>query len=412
MNSEVENDRVQEAKPNDAAEQDTPLLDLLITVSKRRKFVVRFTLGAALLAAIAAFILPNEYTATTLILPPAQNSSANSGLLGQLGGSGALASVAGASLGMKNPGDMYVSLFRSRTVEDSVIRHFKLQDRYRDKKLSDARRKFEERSTVILGVKDGLILISVTDWDPNLAADIANGYVDEFRSLSATLAITEASQRRTFFQQQLLESNDHLAAAEEALKHTEQSTGVLQVDSQAKSLIESAATLRGQIGMKEVELQGIRSYATEGNPQIVMGEQQLAALKSQLANLAGADQNSISDVMVPKGKIPEAGMEYIRRLRDVKYYETITELIARQFEVAKEDEARQGAIIQVADPAVPPDRKSSPHRTLIVILMTLIAFVASILGVLADARWKQTLRDPVKRLRLQTLRGVILDRQR
>ncbi len=130
------------------------------------------------------------------------------------------------------------------------------------------------------------------------------------------------------------------------MKHTEQSTGVLQVDSQARSLIESAAALRAQIGMKEVELQGIRSYATEDNPQLVMGEQQLAALKKQLTLLAGTDQNSNSDIMLPKGKIPEAGMEYIRRLRDEKYYETITELIARQFEVAKLDEARQGAIIR------------------------------------------------------------------
>jgi uncharacterized protein involved in exopolysaccharide biosynthesis len=312
---------------------------------------------------------------------------------------------------MRNPGDMYVSLFRSRTVEDSVIRRFKLMGRYHIKKQSEARLKFEERSNVVLGVKDGLILITMTDQDPNEAAEIANGYVDEFRKFSANLAITEASQRRAFFQQQLLEANESLAGAEDAMKHTEHSTGVLQVDSQARSLIESAAALRAQIGMKEVELQGIRSYATEDNPQLVMGEQQLAALKKQLALLAGADQNSNSDIMLPKGKIPEAGMEYIRRLRDVKYYETITELIARQFEVAKQDEARQGAIIQVTDLAVPPDKKSSPHRAIIVLLTMLIAFVTSVLWILAQARWTQTAGDPVNGQKLQMLRRLILNRQ-
>jgi uncharacterized protein involved in exopolysaccharide biosynthesis len=320
--------------------------------------------------------------------------------------------MAGGSLGIKNPGDMYVSLFRGRTIEDSLIQRFGLMQRYHEKRLSDARRVFESRSTVVLGVKDGLIRISVTDRDPKLAADIANGYVDEFRKLSASLAISEASQRRAFFQQQLLEANGNLAAAEEAMKHTEQSTGILQIDSQAKSLIESAAILRGQIAAQEVELQGMTSYATEKNPQVVTAEQRLLALKAQLAKLSGTDSNPGSDIMVPKGNIPEAGIEYIRKLRDVKYYETIAELIAKQFEMAKLDEAREGAIIQVSDVAVPPDKKSSPHRSLLVVLMTLIAFVIAVLWALSAARWRQTLSDPVKSGKFQTLRDLYFNKKR
>jgi tyrosine-protein kinase Etk/Wzc len=284
--------------------------------------------------------------------------------------------------------------------------------RYRRKRMSDTRTAFEARSSVVLGTKDGLIRITFTDWDPKLAADVANAYVEEFRKLSANLAITEASQRRIFFQQQLLDANQNLTAAEEAMKHTEQSTGVLQVDSQARSLIESGATLRGQVVAKEVELQAMRSYATEDNPEVVVVEQQLAALKAQLAKLGGTDANSSSDIIVPKGNIPQAGMEYIRKLRDVKYYETIEQLIARQFEIAKLDEARQGAVVQVADLAVPPDKRSSPHRTISVALVTLIAFAIAVLWVLAAARWEETLRDPDKRRKVQTLRELLWNRQR
>ena len=377
MKMETLDGQIQDATTEDPSTQEVRLLDLLVILSKRRRFILIFTAGVAILTAIVVLVIPSRYTAETVVLPPGQNSSTSSALLGQLGGSGALASAAGASLGIKNPGDMYVSLFRSRTVEDSVVQRFKLMDRYREKKPSDARRKFEDRSTVVLGVKDGLIRIGVTDSDPNMAADMANGYVDEFRKLSANLAITEASQRRIFFQQQLLEANENLAAAEEAMKRTEQSTGVLQVDSQAKSLIESAAILRGQIVAKEVELQGMRSYATEDNPQMVTASRELAALKAQLARLSGSEENSSSDIIVPKGNIPQAGMEYIRKLRDVKYYETIMELIAKQFEMAKLDEARQGAVIQVVDLAVSPDKRSFPKRTLTVIIATLIAFLAA-----------------------------------
>ena len=412
MKSEVVVERVPDARTEDVPDQGVHFLDLLILLSERRKFIFSFTLGAAILAAIVALLIPNKYTAIALILPPSPNSSSSSALLGQLGASGALGSIAGASLGMRNPGDMYVSLIRSRTVEDAVIQRFKLMDRYRVKRMSDARLIFEERSNVVLGVKDGLIFISVMDRDPNMAADITNGYIDEFRRFSATLAITEASQRRQFFQQQFLEANENLATAEEAMKRTEQSTGVLQVDSQARSLIESAEGLRAQIGMKEVELQGMRSYATEDNPQMIMGEQELAALKKQLAQLAGTDQNSTSDVMVPKGKIPEAGMEYIRKLRDVKYYEAITELIGRQLEMAKQDEARQGAVIQVADPAVAPDKKSSPHRAIIVVLTTLIAFLTALLWVLAQARWARIVHGPTNEQKMHTLRMLLVSRQR
>lgn len=274
------------------------------------------------------------------------------------------------------------------------------------KRLSDARKVFESHSTVVLGAKDGLIKITVTDRDPKLAADIANGYVDEFRKLSASLAISEASQRRVFFQQQLLEANENLAAAEEAMKRTQLTTGILQIDSQAKSLIESAAILRAQIAAQEVELQGMTSFATEKNPQVVTAEQRLIALKAQLAKLSGTDANPGDDIVVPKGNIPEAGIEYIRKLRDVKYYETIMELIAKQFEMAKLDEAREGAIIQVSDVAVPPDKRSSPQRTLIVVLTGFLAFLLASFWTLIAEGYSKANRGAACNEKIDALRAT------
>jgi uncharacterized protein involved in exopolysaccharide biosynthesis len=230
---------------------------------------------------------------------------------------------------------------------------------------------------VALGAKDGLITVSATDRDPNMAAEIVNGYIDEFRKFTSNLAITEASQRRIFFQQQLLEAQENLATAENALKTTEQSTGVLQIDSQTRALIEAAASLRAQVVAKQVQLQGMRSYATDDNPQMVETRQQLSALQSQLTKLTGSSPDSDSDFEIPKGKVPEAGMEYIRKVRDVKYFETISDLIAKQFEMAKLDEAHQGTGIQVVDIAVPPDGRSFPKRTTTVILAFLVSFILS-----------------------------------
>ncbi|HEY1649026.1 MAG TPA: Wzz/FepE/Etk N-terminal domain-containing protein [Terracidiphilus sp.] len=407
MQSPTSAEQIEAVEAESASSNEVHFLDLLILFLKHKLFILKFTAVTAILATIAVLVIPSRYTAETIVLPPGQSSSLSSALLSQLGGSGALAAAAGASLGIQNTGAMYVSLFRTRTVEDSLIQRFGLMARYHKKRISDARKAFESRSTVSLGSKDGLISISVTDRDPTMAADLSNGYVDELRKLSASLAITEASQRRTFFQQQLLEANQDLATAEEAMKHTEQSTGVLQVDAQARSLIESAAVLRGQIAAKEVELQGMRTFATEGNPEIVMANEQLAALKAQLARLAGSEENSSSEIMVPKGNIPEAGMEYVRKLRDVKYYETVAALIARQYEVAKLDEARQGVIIQVVDLAVPPDKRSFPQRTITIVSAIFVGFFAACGWCIIARTLERMKSNPEERKRLNDLRAAL-----
>ncbi len=406
MRSEVVGDPLHETIIPDAPAADVHLLDVLIILSRRRRFIAWFTIGLIVLTTIILFVLPNKFTAETVVLPPSQNTSLSSSLLSQVGGSAALASLAGNSLGIKNPGEMYVSLFRGRTVEDSLIHHFGLMARYHSKTMSDARRAFESRSSVVLGVKDGLIRINVTDRDPKMASDLANGYVDEFRRLSANLAITEASQRRAFFQQQLTEANTNLTNAEEKMKRTEQTTGVLQVDSQARSLIESAVVLRAQIVATEVEIEAMRSYATEDNPQLVRDREQLNALKAQLAKLGGTLPNSNSEIIVPKGNIPQAGMEYLRAFRDVRYYETVADLIARQFEIAKLDEAREGAIIQVADLAVPPDRHSFPKRSITLLIAIFASFFLACAWCIFAAAIERVRNNPAERHRMDALRAT------
>ena len=316
----------------------------------------------------------------------------------------------GSSL-LKNPNDMYVGMLKSRTVEDAMIQRFGLMQEYRKRYLSDARKKFEHYVTVDDSGKDDLIHISVEDHDPRRAADLANGYVDQFRDLSQHLAITEAGQRRLFFEEQLKQANQNLADAEEALKVTEQRTGLIELDSQAKALIESGAALRAQIAAKEVQIQGMQTYATGQNAELVEAQQELDGLRAQLAKLGGGGDDSAA-IIVPKGQMTEAGVEYVRKLRDVKYYETIFDILARQFEMAKLDEAKEGAIIQVIDPAIPPDKKSFPMRTLIVIVATFVGLLVGIFCVLWQAALQRMKEDPEVSSKLTYLRRAFSVRKR
>jgi len=319
---------------------------------------------------------------------------------------GSLATLAtGGSLGLKNPADMYVSLLTSRTVEDAMIQRFGLMAEYREKRMSDTRKALEGRSKVVAGTKDGLIRITVEDSDPKRAAELANGYVEEFRKLSASLAITEAARRRFFFQQELEQTKKDLTTAEEAMRKTQQSTGVLEIDSQARALIESAAVLRAQVVAKEVEIQSMKSFATDDNPELLLAKQQLTALQSQLQQIAGSHNDSGSDIVLSKGRVTESGMEYLRRFRELKYQEAVFELIAKELEVAKLDEAREGEIVQVVDPAVVPDKKSSPHRTLIVIGATILAFFAGAFWVFMRQSLNRTLELPENQRKLDAIKG-------
>jgi tyrosine-protein kinase Etk/Wzc len=373
----VQNEPIAYKETEDLSRTETKvsLLDILVLLAGKKRFIVRFVLCGALLATAVSFLLPNRYEAKIVLLPPSQSSSAGSALLGQLGNMGSLGSLASMTgLSMKNPADMYLAFLTSRTVEDAIIHRFELMKEYRKKHLSDARKELERRTTAVAGAKDGLIRLSIEDRDPKRAAELANSYVEELRKLSASLAMTEAARRRLFFEQQLLDAKDNLTKAEEAMRKTQQSTGVLQIDSQARSLIESAAILRGQVVAKEVQIQSMRSFAAEDNPELILAKQQLVALEGQLQRVAGSESDTGTDINLSKGRVTDSGMEYIRRFRDLKYHETVYELLAKEFELAKLDEAREGSIIQVVDAAVPPDKKSFPPRILIIMGVTMLSF--------------------------------------
>jgi len=352
---------------------------LMMVIAKWNVLIGRTAILIAVLGAAAALVLPDVYTATVVILPPQQSSSGGAALLAQLGSLGGMAAGGAGAMGIKNPNDLQIALLKSETVQNAIIHRFHLDQLYGCKYLSKSRRQWERRTHVDGGVKDGLIRLSVEDKDPARAALLANGWVDEYRRFGATLAVSEAAQRRLFFEQQLASARDELASAEDALKQTELRTGVIEIGGQAHAMIESAAVLRGQIAAKQVEIRGMHQFAAEQNPDLVRAEQELAGLTGQLAQMDVQSNGRRGDLVAPKGSLTDAGLAYVRAQREVKYHETVYELLARQYEVARVDEARQGASIQVVDAAEAPDRPSSAYRWWTLTASLLFAFPLSIL---------------------------------
>ena len=355
---------IEDQEPNAfASPTSTGTLPPLVRVAiKRRKLVGISTLAIAGLGLAVALLLPSRYVATTVILPPQQGGSAGAAMMAQLSSLSAMSGVGASALGMKNPNDLQVSLLKSHTVEDAMVARFQLQSLYHVKRLSSARKRWEKKTFIDSGLKDGLIRLSVTDQDPRRAAEMANGWVEEYRRLSASLAVSEASGRRLFFERQLEDARENLARAEEEMKQTEQRTGVIEMDGQAHAMIAAAAMLRAQVAAKQVEIQAMRQFAADENPDLERAREELSSLEAQLAAMDVAHDRRSGDLVAPKGTVSQAGLEYARALREVKYRETVVSLLMRLQEVARVDEARQGSQAQVVDAAAIPDHPTSLFR--------------------------------------------------
>ena len=378
------------------------VLDLAIVIAKHKKLVIGVPLIAAVVAAGISLLLPNIYTGVSRILPPQQNQSTAAAMLNQFG---TLAGIAGQSLGVvRNPSDLYVGMLKSRTIADNLIARFDLKTIFDSKYESESRKTLESMTRVAAG-RDSIIVIEVEDKDPGRAADLANGYVEELTKLTGVLAVTEASQRRLFFERQLALARQNLSAAEIATRQGLEKGGLAKVDEQGRAMIEVTARLRGQISVKEVQINSMRAFATDRNPELRMAQQELDALKRELARIEGESPQA------GPGKtdaITNTGLDNLRRLRDMKYYETVYELLAKQYEIAKIDEARDAGLIQVLDKAVPADRKSRPKRAVIVIVTALVAGFLAVLWAFFREAEQRVRQNPQQAERLNTLRRYLL----
>lgn len=382
-----------------SAESPT-LIDYLIVIFKWKKLVAGLSLSCAVIAALVVFLMPPVYLAETRILPPeTDNSTTTAQLLSQLGG----ISLPAGLIGKKSLSDLYVVLLQSRTVLDRVVNRFALTDVYRVKYREEARNRLLTVLRVNNDRKSGVITIGVEDRDPKRAADMASSFVEELTRITQEIAVTEASQRRMFYEEKLKEAKISLLRSEEAMKGFQEKTGAIEMKEQAKAIIESIAKLRAQIASKEVHLKVLKTYTMPQNPDLQKTEDELKGMKEQLAKMEVKNGNN-PDRLVSTGSVLEAGTGYVRKMRDLKYTETLFELLAKQYEMAKMDESRNSASIQVIDKAVTPERRAKPKRTKTIAIAALVGALSGVLVAFIMENRERMSGDPEIQAKLDTLK--------
>jgi tyrosine-protein kinase Etk/Wzc len=390
---------------------EVSLIEVFTHLAHRKGLITKVTGAAALIGLVLCFVLPVRYTATTRIMPPQQTQSSATMLMSQLTGlgGGSLAAMAGGGMGLKNPNDIYVGLLTSRPIADAIIQKFSLEKEYRAKDMTEARKKLAG-FTEVTSEKAGFIAVSVTDKDKKRVAEMANAYTDELRNLTKTLAVTEASQRRLFYEEQLKQAREALVSAALAFQQVQQQKGLVQLDAQAKAMIEGLAALRAQVAAKQVEVQALRSYSTEQNPEVQLAEKELASLESQEAQLEQSNHGpGIAGLGL--GNVPSAGLEYLHAEHELQYQQALYDMLMKQFDAARLDESKDATTIQVVEPAIEPDEKSAPRRTAILLLFTSAGIIAGC-SLILFLRWKELVQsDPCTARRFRNLKNAVMIRR-
>ena len=372
-------------------DDEISLLDLLQVIVDNLRLLVLGPLVCGLVALGISFAITPTYTAKTQFLPPQQQQSAAVSMLASLGAMGGLA---GAAAGIKSPADQYIAFMKSVSLQDALIERFKLIEKYEAKLKSDARMALTGSVRIASG-KDGLISVEADDKDPRFAADLANAHVEELRNLLGRLAVTEAQQRRMFFEKQLQITKENLAKADLALKSSGINSSVLK--SSPSSAVEAVARLKAGISVQEVKLGSMRSYLTESAPEFKQVSGELASLKAQLAKAEKEEPAA------------QGASDYVARYREFKYQETMFELFVKQFELAKLDESREGAVIQVLDIAEPPERKTKPKKALIAIIVTLASGFTLLLFIFIKRSLKSASQNLETQQRFSALKASFIN---
>ena len=389
-----------------AAEPSKPIdmFPILLELVRGKWTILLSGLVCAVLAFLFLLRVHPTYKATTEIVPPAFNRSlTGASALAQAGGGSEISGLAAMSspLMAKPQSDEFIAIMQAWPIQLAVAKQFHLEQVFHTRSEEDAATRFALMVT-LTATKEGLITVDVVDTNPQRAADIANGYIDQTRQFLRNLSLSEIEQRREFFEAQLAKTKDDLAQAEINFEKLQQTSGMISMDTQAKTLLETAATLRAQVTAKEVQLESLRSYSTESNAQVQIAESELSALRGQLAEVESHGQGGLTGKGI--STMPESEVAFVRATRELKYQESLYEQLMKQFEASRLDEARDAPIIQVIEPARTPLRKFGPRR----LRDIRIAFgVGLLLGMVIVflRRWMRNF-SPETRTKLQELKSA------
>lgn len=365
-------------------DREVTLLDYLIVILKRKRLILSGAVFLTLLALLACLVMTPSYEVVTRLMPPQDNSSGAAAQI--MAQAGMALGVSSSLLGAESASDLYAGLLQTEAILDPVINRFGLVPYYDCGTLEKTREKIlDDVLKVETDSKSGIISLTVYHANAEKGAQIANSFIEELRNLLTRIAVTDAGKRRIFLETQLKQAYENLKNSEDAFQTFQEATGAIKMDDQAAATLQQIVSLRALVLSKESQLNVMKTYATGNNPDFKRALSELRTLKEELERLeeSTGQKQAGGDIVIPTSQIPTLGKEYIRQLRDFKLNELMWEMIVKQYEAARLDEARESLTVQVICEAKPPSVPARPKTGLIaaiagatgLFLFTFLAFL-------------------------------------
>jgi len=390
------------------------LIDYLEIIVKWRKFIIRNVIIVTAAAIIISLLLTQLFTATATILPPNPEQGAMLGILSMNVPSGlaGLARMGGVLPGLTTPSDLFAAIMKSDRIKGEIVKKFDLRNEFKTKTMIDAFEALDDITNIEI-TPEGIISVSVTYKDKYLATDIANSYIEELDKFNTETAMTVGKRYRIFIEQRLRENMDTLAQAEDDLKIFQEKYRTVALDVEIESAIKTIAGLKSQIILLEVKKGALSSSSQFANPYLHDINKELRELKKQLSKIEFGEKGKSEDEFgagfsVPFSQLPEVSQKYVKLLRNVKVQEAIYELLTQQYEQAKIMELKDTPTVQILDRAAPPEKRSFPRRTRIVIVAFAFSLFFSVIAVFFIRYYKEKVRqDPTIVQKLNYFRSSI-----
>jgi len=387
---------------------------------KARRFLFGVAWKSALLSVIVAFLIPKHYESVVRIVP-AESSTSGSGnsMLGLLskaiGGADSSSGLgmgldASSLLGTKTPAAFYVEVLKSRTVQDRLINAFDLRARYRKATYYEARKKLAKFTDIEQDSKSGVITLKVKDYEPKVAAQIANAYIQELNRLAVDLNTSSAHREREFLEERLKTAKQDLSRASLELSQFTSRNSMVDPQNEGKAMMDAASKLQGELIASETEMKGLQQIYSNDHVRIRTLNARTAELRAQLKKMVGSSVLSGNEARDPDAStnsspypsmrnLPTLGSRYADLYREAKIEEAVYAFVTQQYEMAKIQEAKEVPIVRVMDAGEVPEKKSSPVRSLIVALSVLGALMLACFWVIGKNSWANVpANDPYRLL--------------
>jgi capsule polysaccharide export protein KpsE/RkpR len=396
-----------------APEPDDRKGEKLWVLWRSRRFLWGVTWKTLIASIVLAFLVPPHYKSAVRFVPVENSTNSGSGsmmgllskALGSDNSSMGFGLDASSLLGAKTPGAFYVEVLKSRTVQDRLINRFDLRARYRKSTYFEARKKLANFSDIEEDKKSGVITLTVTDYEPQVAAQIANAYVDELNRLAVDLNTSSAHRERQFLEERLATAKQDLVRASASLSQFTSKNSMVDPQNEGRAVMDAAARMQGELIASETELKGLQQIYSDDNVRVRTLKARMAELQSQLKKLVGQNNDAASQDTVgwsapypSMHTLPALGSRYAELYREAKIQEAVYAFVTQQFEMAKIQEAKELPIVRVMDAGVAPEKRSSPIRSLIVAGSVLGAFLLACLWVVGKYRWQQIPADDSYRM--------------